>query len=256
MNTNKWQPEHFPVGTCVTVCVTVNVSDTNDSEYDATVTGVSCNGVDSYLIHYKDISGPGAEAVNKRHEVCSGESKTDLNFVNISHVTKIHQRGEGEVVWIKEEQDSKRIDWIFNNVGLPKHHSQYTTADLLLTVDTLSTKYISNNMIVDYSKLISMLSNGNYGLKKIKFRPSSDWLYFSINKKKLNKAIKRLINKCLVKKSVKLKKEYEYWDEIDNRVFDEHLTSCYDAEDMPLYFNTYIGTTSLGDLLRQKLNSM
>lgn len=204
----NFQPEHFPVGTIATVLV----SPISEGEYTVKVTGVSSNGTNSYLIHFNEVSGEGAEKVTERNRACFSDNHE--MFVNLSHVIRIEKRGEGDVVFIGNNRDTK---WAFNNVGQSKHRSQYISADLLSTVYEVAQKYVKEHMIVDYAKLVDMIVRGGFGMKKINLMEDNYTLsYYSVNKGKFNRVIKRLINKSLIKKADRMAYEKSLYDnEID-----------------------------------------
>jgi hypothetical protein len=193
--TPKWNTGHFPTGTYVE-------AETYD-KFSFTVKGISRNGADSFILHT---------------DIPSEHNSDGYKCINIFHVTKIIHRGAGKIDvrtgkenFIKTFLDEQK----FNDSFL-KHKSQYLSIlGMNGVVMFVCKKYETPEMMVDYDKLTNKLyKQGVFKITKLFEEESSFKFYkFSCNKKRLNKSIKRLLNKCLI--SVKDKSKQEEWSDSD-----------------------------------------
>jgi len=216
----KWNTGHFPVGT---VCEAILSS---DIPFTFTVKGIVRNGIRSYVL---------------KTDLISPIVGLDYRCFNIDHVTRIIKRGDGRVVAESNfdnfgsyfAEDQKRNQGAF---GITKHKSQYltfgNTQGLIMNV---AYKYCPPEATLDMEKLTKKLLEQNvirneYVLGEYRLN------YVKCNKKKLHKAVKRLINKCLTPLKAAEATERKFYDDMDEN-------DCW-AE----YDNNYITPIDLGEL--------
>jgi hypothetical protein len=188
----KFNYAHFPVGTIFEVFLR-HGSDKYQGYSTHTATGVVNNGPDSWCVI---TSSPGGV--------------TEFLSMNVVFITRIIKRGDGSLVVgdtaYERERIAKEHKFIFDQArqgsvyfGHPKHPSQYFCAEPRALIYLLAQKYVTNDMLVDYDKLTRSLWDHGFIKTAMNEDLHHPWKVISGNKKKLNAAIKRVINKCLVK---------------------------------------------------------
>lgn len=180
----KWNVGHFPIGTVCEAKVSYQ------EPISFTVQGVVQNGVNSYVLIT---------------DIPSEIESLQYTSINISWVTKIIKRGDGE---IKIDVNSGgREDWFAKSqrrnqgsYGITKHKSQYLViGDTRALVMHVVSKYVKPEMCLKTEALIEQLFK--QGALQTSFVPGDYWCstpYVKCSKQKLNKAVKRLLNKFLM----------------------------------------------------------
>jgi hypothetical protein len=185
--TQKFNVAHFPKGT---VC---EITMIGRPPFEIEVQHIVQNGPNSFVLVS---TTPG--------------TVTEFESYNMVYVTRIIKRGTGKVVFDTEMQqrfdkrfmeDQKRNDGSF---GIYKHHSQYLAfVGVRELVFHIADRYLDNTKLLDLPKLLQMLTDhnvlrvtpipGDYGF-------DDGFGYYVVSKKKLNNAVRRMVNKCLVKR--------------------------------------------------------
>jgi len=187
----RWNVGHFPVGTVVKA----KLSGQDESNY--TVMSVTRSGPKNYLIYSSVL------------DISKGQY-TNV-FFNINNVTSIVKRGSG-----KEYNETDRGQ--FTVMFLECQKRGYMPAHVL--VSFICVPYLKTNMLVDMDGLTSEVFR--QGLLRIDFGFGT--LVYS--KRKLRKAIKRLINKYLVKHKFAQSQEDKFYFDInqsDEDDFDDQI---------------------------------
>jgi hypothetical protein len=189
-----WNTGHFPVGTIAKAKLH------NEEEFEFTVKEVVCNGPRSYVI-----------VTDLPHDL------TDDKSFNMSYVTSIVKRGDGSEY---KNTGSAAISQMFRD----SIKDGYVSARILILFTT--SLYVKPDMLIDIDNFIIELFKQGV-LRK---NSSYDLVY---NKKKLRKAVKRLLNKFLVKHKTAEREQQEMyskwveddwdggWNESDASGFDE-----------------------------------
>lgn len=178
----KFNYAHFPVGTIFTVNSAGVVKGKDREVIEATVTGVFQNGPNSYVL-----------ATDQ-----PGNCTTHASF-NITHVISIVKRGTGAVGLVPNQHSEYFTSHVFSKPDdvVSKHPSQYASFDAHGLVFAAASKYVTEDMCVDYDELYDYL----FSIGRLPRREIDDtcyhW-YICVSKKKLNRAIKRCINKFCV----------------------------------------------------------
>lgn len=180
----KWNVGHFPVGTVCEAKVSYQ------EPINFTVQGIAKNGVNSYILIT---------------DIPSEIESLQYTSINISWVTKIIKRGDGEINI--DVNNGGREDWFSKSqrrnqgsFGITKYKSQYLVfGDARSLVMHVVSKYIKPEMCLKTEALIEQLFK--QGVIQTSFVHNDYWRdmpYIKCNKQKLNKAVKRLLNKFLM----------------------------------------------------------
>lgn len=183
-----WNTGHFPVGTIAKAKLH------SEEEFEFIVKGVVCNGPKSYVI-----------ITDLPHDL------TDSKMFNMSYVTRIVKRGDGP--------EYKGSDYtVFNKDVHDSFKSGHIYAGILISF--MSVPYMKPNMMVDNEEfIIELFSQG------VLRRDSSYKLIY--NKRKLRKAVKRLLNKFLIRHKTAEYEEQETYDKM-------HEEDCFNDYIDPL----------------------
>lgn len=202
IKTPKWNTGHFPIGTIVTVKFS-HIPEDPEKQY--TVSDIIKNGVSSYCIEtntptqYKDIGG--------------NES------FNISHVTSIIKRGTGKEYCGSDTSESNKLF-----LEQSAMHSRIGKRGTLLSENQIA-YYLASGMLKDQTLLdLNKLIGHLFGQGVFKKVDTGEFFHTTLvyNKKRAKKAVKRLLNKCLIKHKVALKEEEDmYVDMMENDFYGE-----------------------------------
>lgn len=173
----KFHTDHFPAGTQFRAPLVGDII--------LTAKTVCSNGPNSYLVHYEQIEG----------------KEKDLCAINIDHVTEIIKRGDGQVVWALE----KFKPWS-DKYGISKNRYQ-EFCSLNCIIIGLIHKYANRKeWVVDAEGLTRQLYKENLIRETL---DGNGFMYCcSCNKRKLQRAVKRMITHHLCKHN-ELRREYE-----------------------------------------------
>jgi hypothetical protein len=175
---------HFPAGT---ICEINSTGNGGKGPRIVTTTGLRANGYNSFVI-----------TTNVPHEL------TDTLFCNISHVTRIIKRGPGIAKLDRSsEQDLRQhnretVESRFDIFKCAKPKSHYLSFDVESLVYMVANDYLTDNMLLDGEKMVKLLEER--GMFKTVANDVQDYDSLTgvlASKKKLRKAVKQLINKCL-----------------------------------------------------------
>ncbi len=176
-NRPPFGPHHVPAGT---VCeVTLGIAEPQV----VTVTKVRRNGPRSYLI-------------------CIDEplTTTGAQLVNVAHITRVIKRGAGSSV-VDNRGDEDFRDEFFAaeakiRTALPaKHRHNYRTNDPTSLVFAVLVDIMTSQHLLDTDKLLRMLRfRGLLQPRGCTYTGQ----YYVVNKVKLKRAIRQLLNKCLL----------------------------------------------------------
>jgi hypothetical protein len=172
-----WNIGHFPIGT-VAKCKL-----SGEDEFEFTVTGWSKNGARSYVL-----------ITEKPHEF-STDGRQAFNMLNVTAIVK---RGDGA-------EFSKPDTSMFAETFISGQRCGYLSSQTLVCF--MMMPYLKQDMLVDADKLALYLVS--QGLIRYKRTPENYYPLPSYNKKQLRKAVKRLLNKFLVRHKVAEKEERE-----------------------------------------------
>lgn len=179
----------FPLGffTPGTKCVVEVDGGSHKGPFQTTVAELVCNAPNSYVL-VTDVKNEYTEMNDSYH---------------ISHVTGIvsHQAGRLKFkpdYYSKDRNQDLARDADTSAMGLkPKHHTQYRTYSPRSLLITLMRDGIKHDQSLDFEKMVTMLVNEN--IFHVDVVGESRWgiKVYTVGKKKLQKAIRRLLNKCL-----------------------------------------------------------
>ena len=206
IDTPKWNVGHFPRGTVCEIQVQYSV----DELKRITVTDIYRNGPNSYVL-----------VSDEWNEAC----KMPYSY-NIDHVCGIVSRGKGTTAITehnKERYEKQFLEELrrenFRANGICKQRNQYQTFSVRELVLFVARKYMNDDMILDMEKLLDMLAKRGLLVGKNFFSNDGvdrvfDLKYFEMRKKKLNRAVKQLLNKCLCNHVKAQEEEYRMHAEI------------------------------------------
>jgi hypothetical protein len=172
---NKFNIGHTPIGTVAEFSVITM------KPVIATVTAIQTNGPNSFIL---TTDAPG--------------NVTEFQSFNISWVSKIIKRGTGGTKithdrYGREDDLQKEFEELYE-LGARKSKSQYANMYMRHLVVRVAEKYTNDTMWLDMDKLMDLVfSSGILTVKSI----GEYNRYVLVNKQKLNKLIKRNINRCL-----------------------------------------------------------
>jgi len=239
MNTNKKRSfgiGHFPIGTMVRIQVFPN-----KPVIETMVTRLSSNGPNSWVI----------ETTEPANEHIGG-----FFTCNIDHVIEIVKRGPGDIKITdpRMSNSTKFKSDIFNRngnlkpeYGIQKHHSQFLAFSGSQEIVYAIAMDIANpTMLLDNEKLVGELIKGGHlpilhTHTKNSFHSNGfHWSYVQINKKRLKKAIKRVIGKAYINRKHAQKVEDEemmkrYYEDFESDFGINHIS---DTEDFECAFKT------------------
>lgn len=211
VNNPVFKPHHFPRGT---VC---EISSTGNRGRGPRVVTVES---------LRQTCGYGLSVILVTKE---DDDLTDKFGCNIDHVTRIIRRGPGVAVLEKSAEASaqyhaKRVAQLRDIFVCTKPKSSYLTFDTLLLVAAVGDRLICDDMTVDYDRLEQMVrARGLFKQIQPSGGGSIDLVGETANKKKLRRAVKQMLNKCL--KSAKQidseARELEERDRMRERSYDD-----------------------------------
>lgn len=191
MNTNtkaktiKWQPEHFPLGTTVTLKNYVNINgefrfSSEGPEPVVTVCDIIANGIDSFLIQ--------TEFFN--------ESLGIFHSFNFDHIGSIIKRGTGQIVNVKYRGNPKAVcvnevisDGLINT-NKYYFRSDYEILNYLVSLTTLpKTLYLKKGF---FDFLVSQSF-----VKKTPDAYYHDYFMYSMDKKRAKRFVRQNINRWI-----------------------------------------------------------
>jgi hypothetical protein len=195
----KWQPEHAPVGSVVRYKSSRSFAP-DDELVEVTVTGHYWNGVKSWVVLTDDVC-----------QIRGGDSKCSFNG---DHIREIVSRGKGGVQFTNNKQTIKHFTENYNKgltqlpsgVKRPHLYAAHLPSDIVGYVLTTHPRFadffdgMHENMFVhDITKMLAPL---------FQFTWTSTWSgYATINKKKLIKALARIIPRGRTSKLISWKAE-------------------------------------------------
>lgn len=179
----KFHLAHFPVGTIIEVFVECVTKEPEQYE----VSEIHCNGFNSWVL-----------------QTTTKDDLTGWKAFNMCYVTRIIKRGTGSYK-VSEWHPNVKAESI-----LPKPKNSYAFYSPFETVMTVAKQFLNDSMLVDSEKLIGMLIDQGV------IRSFDSWSPQTANKKKLKKAIRRVLNKCLENRK---KAQEEIWKRKRRSVF-------------------------------------
>ena len=217
----NWQPEHFPVGTVVLWSVH------EEEKYfkEATVKSIVRNGPNSYCLK-----------TGEMEQFSDGSLHEET--INTSHVKKIIKRGEGKVVFEKPYVSPNHKGFLIerygkNVIGSKNHYFCYDIQSLLLHLVSIK-KQDRHTDVFSYLIAAHALAKQTFFHSKYEdgliysryINPDSRpfYLYFSVDKKRIQKWFKQNYNRFLLS-PVKVQKEQ---DEEYNRRYYEDMEREFD----------------------------
>lgn len=179
----KYHLAHFPAGTIVEIFVEHVTEEPEQYE----VSSIRCNGYNSWVL-----------------QTTTKDDLTEWKAFNMCYVTRIIKRGSGSYK-VTENFPRAKVESI-----LPKPKNSYAFYSPFETVMTVAKQFLNDSMLVDSEKLIGMLIDQGV------IRSFDSWSPQTANKKKLKKAIRRVLNKCLENRK---KAQEEIWKRKRRSVF-------------------------------------
>jgi hypothetical protein len=208
---NLDNPVLYPVGTLVEIVVDGGSAENREPKIRE-VQYLVRNGLRSYVIH-----------TGLKKEFLDGDS-IDEGY-NIAHVTRILRRGpkHARFPWgirktelvVKESYQHKPDVWAADiaRMALPKARGAYRTIDAGMVVHYIVQSLLKYDQAYDSALLHSMLRDR--GL----IRYDDQHFLLPVRKKRLRKAIRQLLPRCLCN----VEKAWAAQQEADNRAFHEDL---------------------------------
>ena len=195
---------HLPVGTVVELYV----EGSHHDPIQRTVTGLVCNGSDSWVLKTDQPSSIGGLT----------------EAFNVSYVTGVVRRGTGSTAltpyFVGLDRDA------FSPLGRvkAKGRNQYASYDMRTVVNYLISTMTTDAQLVDGDKLYGLL----HDCGAIQPHPEGKWsrgvqLAWKANKKRLKRRIRQLLPKCLLNRELAQRQDAEaelkdYERDFDNRV--------------------------------------
>jgi len=219
----KFNYAHFPQGTVCVVHISPPFSgDPGPKTHE--VRNVVKNGPSSWVI-----------------ETTTPSEHTGFFSCNIVHVTEIIKRGEGPMVFGNEREILRRKEnakWYERNIPTDRHKPKHSYMGYSVheMAANIFNKYVDHNMLVDFGYLIKLLIERGV-FRRIEREPHV-FNPFVASKKKLDRALRQLVNKCLVKHKVRQKeeeKEYDrlYSEDLDREALDERFCLVSERDEEP-----------------------
>jgi len=207
----KFGRGHFPVGT--TCEVTLDFGSDKGIPIPIIVQSLFANGPNSFVIE-----------TNVPNEFTGGNE-----CYNLYYVTRIIKRGPGIAKLSKVERTELKIkSFSYIETDL-KHRNQYMITSPRELIYALAQQYMTDDMCLDGEKLQDLLAKRGFFVREENI-DKYDWAAFfkvhRVSKKKLNRAIRQLINKCLVKRY----KEQERQDTVNNDAYFSELDDEWERD--------------------------
>lgn len=200
----NWQPEHFPLGTTVTLKGLVHkdgdfIFSTKGQEAVVTVCDIIANGIDSFLIQ--------TEFFN--------ESLGIIHCFNFDHIGSIVKRGTGPVKVVRYRGNSKPVcaNAVISD-GLINTNCYYFRSDYDIVQYLVSLTTLPSNLYLKEGFFRFLVSQSF--VKKTKHEYWHDCFMYSMDKKRARRFIRQNINRWIEPmKVVRARAEKEAKEEQD-----------------------------------------